>query len=75
MEHAIYREMEGGTRYFFELPDLQGVWADAATIEEGRAELQEVLADWIAIGLSLHQNFPIPDGIDINLEHATSAGR
>ncbi len=40
----------------------------------GRVELQEVLEDWIAIGLSEHQHLPVIDGIDINLERAAAVG-
>ncbi|CAA9576615.1 MAG: hypothetical protein AVDCRST_MAG18-2625 [uncultured Thermomicrobiales bacterium] len=74
MARTTYKELDESGRYFFEIPELQGVWADADTIETGRAELQEVLEDWIALGLSMHQDFPILDGIDINLKHATGIG-
>ena len=70
MSHATYSTLEESGRYFFEIPGLQGVWAVADTIEAGRKELQEVLEDWIALGLSMHHRIPVVDGIDINLEHA-----
>jgi predicted RNase H-like HicB family nuclease len=74
MAHATYKQLEESGRYFFEIPELQGVWADADTLEAGRAELQEVLEDWITIGLAEHHHFPVIDGIDINLERFASVG-
>ena len=74
MAHAISKQLEESGRYFFEIPELPGVWADADTLEAGRAELQEVLEDWIAIGLAEHHHIPVIDGIDINLERFVNVG-
>jgi predicted RNase H-like HicB family nuclease len=74
MARATYKKLDGSDRYFFEIPRLQGAWADADTVDAGRAELQEVLENWIALGLSMHQELPVLDGIDINMKHATSVG-
>jgi predicted RNase H-like HicB family nuclease len=35
--------------YFGQIPSVRGVWANAKTLEGCRAELQEVLEDWVLL--------------------------
>ena len=64
MDHAQFETLEDGTVYG-EIPGLQGVWSEAATITESREELEEVLKEWI--DLRLARDLPIPkvDGISV----------
>ena len=57
MSHAAYKILEDGT-YFGEVPGLQGVWANAASLEACRRELQEVLEGWLI--LKTRDNDDIP---------------
>ena len=57
MARARYKIIEDGT-YFGEIPRLQGVWANAKTLEACRQELQEVLEDWLI--LKLRDGDPLP---------------
>jgi predicted RNase H-like HicB family nuclease len=57
MDRARYRILEDRA-YFGEVPGLQGVWASARSLEKCRAELQEVLEEWLL--LKLRDNDPIP---------------
>ncbi len=50
MTRAKYKIIDDGT-YFGEVPRLQGVWANAKTLEICRRELQEVLEDWLIVKL------------------------
>ena len=50
MARARYKILDDGT-YFGEIPSLKGVWANDKTLEACRAELQEVLEDWLVIKL------------------------
>ena len=50
MTRAKYKIIDDGT-YFGEVPRLQGVWANAKTLEICRQELQEVLEDWLIVKL------------------------
>lgn len=50
MSRARYKLLDDGT-YFGEIPGLQGVWANAKALEACRAELQEVLEDWLVVKL------------------------
>ena len=53
-----------------EIPDLQGVWANAPTQPECAVELQSVLEDWLL--LSLIRGHPIPsiDGLELRPDQA-----
>jgi len=67
MRRATYKLLEEGEGYFGRIPQLQGVWASAPTLEECREELQETLEDWILFRISEHLDIPPVDGIDLNI--------
>ena len=46
MELAVYEIIEEDKTYWGEIPSLQGVWANHATLEGCRSELREALSDW-----------------------------
>jgi len=50
VSRAAYKILEDDT-YFGEVPGLQGVWANASTLEACRRELQEVLEGWLILKL------------------------
>ena len=50
MRLGHYELMETG-RFFATIPPLKGLWAEGATLEECREELQSTLGDWIMIKL------------------------
>jgi len=65
MTRARYKILEDDT-FFGEVPGLQGVWADADTLEECRQELQEVLEDWLILKLRDNDNdIPVLGGISL----------
>lgn len=49
MQHARYEIMPDSSTYYGNNPSFQGAWANAPTLEVCRAELQEVLEDWILL--------------------------
>lgn len=57
LRQAHYELLEDGGIYG-SIPALRGVWANAPTLEARRAELEEVLQDWLM--LSLSKDLPIP---------------
>ena len=57
MTRAKYKIIDDGT-YFGEVPRLQGVWANAKTLEICRQELQEVLEDWLIVKLRDGDDIP-----------------
>jgi len=68
MTRARYKILEDDT-FFGEVPGLQGVWANADTLEECRQELQEVLEDWLILKLRDNDNdIPVLGGISLAAE-------
>jgi predicted RNase H-like HicB family nuclease len=57
MRQARYELMENG-RYFGRIPKCKGAWAEGATLEACREELQSVLEDWLLLGLQLGTGCP-----------------
>lgn len=66
MERASYDIVEDDRSYWGEIPELQGVWANAPTLEACRRELREALSDWIALRLRLGKQIPVIADIDLN---------
>jgi predicted RNase H-like HicB family nuclease len=67
MKCATYEILEEDGTYYGEIPGLQGVYANAETLESCREQLQEVLEGWILLGLHLQHPLPLLDEIDLNL--------
>ena len=64
MRKAGYEILPDGEGYFGSIPDLQGVWANADTLEVCRKELREVVEEWILIGLKMGHSIPQIDGTE-----------
>ena len=64
MSGAKYELLEEGTCYG-SIPGFEGVWADAASLEDCRDELAEVLEEWLLFRLSRQLPLPVADGIDL----------
>ena len=58
MRRAHYEFLPDDEGYFGSVAELPGVWANAATLEECREELQEVLEEWIVLGLRMRHFIP-----------------
>ena len=65
MRRAKYELLGGDEGFWGEIPGLQGVWANADTLEECRDELQSALEEWIILGLQFNDPFPDVDGMTI----------
>jgi predicted RNase H-like HicB family nuclease len=65
MRLAHYELMENG-RFFATIPGLKGLWAEDATLEACREELQSTLEDWLMLGIRLGHELPVVAGIDLN---------
>ncbi len=62
-------ELTENARFFAAIPALKGLWAEEATLEGCREELQSTLEDWIMLKLRFDDtDFPVLGGIDINLQ-------
>jgi predicted RNase H-like HicB family nuclease len=64
MRLAHYELMENGG-FFATIPGLKGLWAEDATLEACREELQSTLEDWIMIKVRFgDQDLPVLKGSD-----------
>lgn len=66
MRHAQYKILEDGSYYGEIWPDFPGVYANQQTLEATRDQLQEVLEDWLLLGLRLQHPLPVIDGLNLN---------
>jgi len=67
MQQARYEIFSEDSTFYGEIPICEGVYANAATLEVCREELQEVLEDWILLSLTMNLPLPTINGIDLNL--------
>jgi predicted RNase H-like HicB family nuclease len=64
MREAKYEPVEDGA-WYGSIPGFEGVWADGASVEECREELEEVLEEWLLFRLSRQMPVPVAGGIDL----------
>jgi predicted RNase H-like HicB family nuclease len=55
---ARYEKIDHGTRFYTDLPDFPGAWADGNTRDEASRSLRQVLRGWIE--LQLERGHPLP---------------
>ena len=67
LRHARYEILADEGSYYGTIPECNGVYANAETLEDCREQLREVLDGWIL--LRVHRNLPLPsiDGIDLTI--------
>ncbi len=58
MRRAKYEILPDDGSFYGEIPDFQGVYANARTQEPCREELQEVLEEWVFFRIS--KNLALP---------------
>jgi predicted RNase H-like HicB family nuclease len=66
LRRATYELLDDGT-FYAEVPELQGLYANAPTLEACREELKDSLEEWIVLGLQLGHSLPVLDGISLVL--------
>jgi len=68
MRKAHYEILPDNEGYYGKIEGLQGVWANASTLEACREELREVLEEWIVLGLKLGHIIPEIAGVTLNIK-------
>lgn len=68
LRHAKYEILADDGSFYGEVPECNGVYANAETLEQCREELAEVLEEWILF--RVHKNCALPeiDGIEIRIK-------
>lgn len=69
MHRAVYEFLDNEDGFFGHIPDAQGVWANAETLEKCRDLLREVLEEWVLLGISLHHELPDFGGVRLELPY------
>lgn len=67
MRQAHYEIIDQpGMPYYGEIPGLDGVLACGATLEECRANLEDALDAWLALGLQMGHPIPAVGGVALD---------
>lgn len=64
LRRAKYEVKEGV--YYADVPELPGVLAYGATLEECRQQLIEVIEGWLIVGFRHGDTLPVLDAINLN---------
>ena len=72
LKHAEYKTLEDGT-WFASIPGFDGVWANAATVENCREELEEVLGEWLVLKIRDGDPLPVVDGLQVIVPEKVTA--
>ncbi len=59
---AHYEILEDEGTFYGEIPECPGVYANAATLEACREELEEVLEEWVLFRVAKNLKLPTIDG-------------
>lgn len=62
LRHARYEILPDDGTYYGEIPECNGVYANAATLEACREELREVLEEWVLFRVHRHLPLTVIDG-------------
>lgn len=65
---AKYEILQDDGTFYAEIPDFEGIYANADTLETCRDELEEVLEEWILFRVSKNLPLPIVDGIELKIK-------
>ena len=68
LRHARYEILADDGSFYGEIPVCNGVYANAATLEDCREQLEEVLEEWILFRVSRNLPLPAIDGIELTIK-------
>jgi predicted RNase H-like HicB family nuclease len=68
LHHARYEILADDGSFYGEIPMCNGVYANAATLEDCREQLAEVLEEWILFRVSRTLPLPAIDGIELTIK-------
>ena len=71
LKRAMFERLSDDGSYYGEIPEFQGVWANAGTLYECFEELRRVLEEWIVLRLTAHK--PLPTVGNLSLTAAQPA--
>lgn len=65
---AKYEKLDDDGSFYGEIPECNGVFANATTLEECREQLEEVLEEWILFRVHKNLSLPLIDGIELDFK-------
>ncbi len=65
LRKARYEILSDDGTFYGEIPEFDGVYSNASTLEECRDELEEVLEEWILFRVSRNLELPTVDGLTL----------
>ena len=68
LRRARYEILPDDQSFYGEIPEFTGVYANAATLEDCRAELAEVLEEWVLFRVSRSLPLPVVDGLELKIK-------
>lgn len=72
MSKAEFKTIENPEPIFGEIRACPGVWATGNSEAECRATLEEVLEEWILLGIRMGHQLPEIDGITVQVPELTT---
>jgi predicted RNase H-like HicB family nuclease len=64
LRHAKYEILADDGSYYGEIPECNGAYANAGTLEDCREQLREVLEEWVLFRVHRNLSLPVIDGIE-----------
>ena len=71
LRRAVYEKLADDGTYVGEVPGLQGVLANAPTLEACRELLAEVIEDWVLFRIAHAMAIPPIDGATVSISQAS----
>ncbi len=68
LKHAKYEILEEDGSFYGEIPECNGVYAQSDSLEDCRAEIEEVLEEWILFRIYKNLKLPVIDGREIKIK-------
>ncbi|MGH2575541.1 MAG: type II toxin-antitoxin system HicB family antitoxin [Ignavibacteria bacterium] len=73
MHKAKYELLDDDNSFYGEIPEFEGLYANAPTLEKCRDELEETLEEWILLSISKNLPLPVVDGIQLKIKESADA--
>jgi predicted RNase H-like HicB family nuclease len=73
LRHARYEILADDATFYGEIPKCRGVYANAATLEQCRADLAQTLEDWVLFRIHRHLPLPTIDGLRLTVKKEKAA--
>lgn len=66
MRRANYKILDDDGTFFGAVPEIEGAWGNAPTLEECRDDLESAIEDWLLVSFQHRLPIPVIEGLDLN---------